>query len=301
MENKKSFIYNLLISIGVIIFVHITVGNPILDFLYEFAAVEVDGKVLEPGYKYTYTVDNITYIKGTPDYSDVDFEQKETIDVVVEYIYFIPSLSKLKEIEYSSRSSYFIRSLFLKTLFYIFLIVYFVKVLKKDLLLIKNDSKVLQPTEEDKFNDVFNDDDNTIIDFSRFNLRKHFVSSILDIIIGISAFSLTLLLSNIFKGNWVGIVILLFLSIIIGLHSFTQRIVDNNIAIIINVVCGLITINGGINFDEFNNFHWNPYILTSYVVIKFTVLRFILEFLLIKWGFEVEYKLYYLFIDKNHN
>lgn len=295
MDSKKTLIFytlGLLISIWLL---NTYVGNPIKDFALQFFTDETKGILLESyefddyddngniyyisGYSYSYKINEREYTKnesqnGMLD-SNVPYVTKDDPKpIIIEYVYFFPSLSKIKGTGYSSLLSYLIRSLFLKSIFYLGAFIYYIRVVKDDLL------RIFSNHSKDKSNS------------KSYNLKLQVLSFFLDYLL------FTIVLGIVFTPlayYQKGLIIILWFFIAIGsisfLYAFTKRIKDNSMAV--TLFAASLIIVGFITQDITNEL--TEYLGITYplkfliITAELTIIKLVFELILLKLGFEVEY------------
>jgi len=131
------------------------IGNPCKDFLLKFFTHVVEGKLTYAeeydnyddndnlrtyySYKYEYKINDRLIEKSElregylkDEFYEVTAKNPKTIKI--DYVYFLPTISQIMGSGYSSTFLYIVKSLFLKSVLYVLIIIYYWRHIKEDVL-----------------------------------------------------------------------------------------------------------------------------------------------------------------------
>ena len=194
------------------------------------------------------------------------------ISVEVEYVYFLPTLSRIRDSGYPSTFWSIVKSLVLKTLFYVGVFICYIRQIKGDLISLLSGS--------------FNSKG---IGFSWIYQILSLFSDFILIIISLGVFSIPLLF---LKGAWSLLGLLLFAQGLVLSYFLTKRMENDTVSGVLYgvVILMILLISPSITAMLVE------YLETDSPVAKFllvasqlTILKWIAELILIKIGYDISY------------
>jgi len=288
MDKKNNIIISSLLLLVALAILNSWIGNPFGDFLLKFFSDRTNGILTYAGeyeeyddngnlhtyygYNYEYKINDRLIKKSEShegylkdDFYDITPENPKTIEI--EYVYFLPNISQIKGSGYPSTFWYLIKSLLLKTIIYIGVLIYYLRNIRNDVLGLINDS-------------INNTD--KIPDTVDFNWKYQLFSAITDFLLIFISIGLFSLPSMILKDGWLLIGILFLIWGLIISYYLTKRM-EEGVAVILYCIVLIIV------FFFLHTRGVSPIEKGLTIAVQITLIKWVIEVILTKIGYKISY------------